>query len=148
MLFFAINVLTLFPKNDTMYYVILYFVEEETLMEYIKVSKAAEKWGISPRRVRTLCAEGKVEGVIRKGKLYMIPETAVKPMDGRLSKTNIIAEIEYKTFIAGQSEYLFLILFFTICTIPLYITTDSLYYKANKFSTVILQKKVKKIKTY
>ena len=65
-------------------------------MEYIKVSKAADKWGISPRRVRTLCAEGKVEGVIRKGKLYMIPETAVKPMDGRLSKTNIIAEIEYK----------------------------------------------------
>ena len=65
-------------------------------MEYIKVSKAAEKWGISPRRVRTLCAEGKVEGVIRKGKLYMIPETAVKPMDGRLSKTNILAEIEYK----------------------------------------------------
>ncbi len=65
-------------------------------MEYIKVSKAAEKWGISPRRVRTLCAEGKVEGVMRKGKLYMIPETAVKPMDGRLSKTNIIAEIEYK----------------------------------------------------
>jgi len=65
-------------------------------MEYIKVSKAAEKWGISPRRVRTLCAEGKVEGVIRKGKLYMIPETTVKPMDGRLSKTNIIAEIEYK----------------------------------------------------
>ena len=28
-------------------------------MEYIKVSKSAEKWGISPRRVRTLCAEGK-----------------------------------------------------------------------------------------
>mgnify|MGYP006974435483 CR=1 FL=1 len=43
MLFFAINMLTLFPKNDTMYYVILHFAEEETLMEYIKVSKAAEK---------------------------------------------------------------------------------------------------------
>ena len=65
-------------------------------MEYIKVSQAAEKWGITPRRVRVLCAEGKIEGVIRKGKLYMIPETAVKPMDGRLSKTNIIAEIEHK----------------------------------------------------
>ena len=58
-------------------------------MEYIKVSKAAENWGISPRRVRILCAEGKIPGVIRKGKLYMIPENAVKPMDGRLSKTNI-----------------------------------------------------------
>ena len=45
-------------------------------MEYIKVSKAAEQWGISPRRVRLLCAEGKVEGAIRKGKLYMIPEDA------------------------------------------------------------------------
>ena len=65
-------------------------------MEYIKVSQAAEKWGITPRRVRVLCVEGKIEGVIRKGKLYMIPETAVKPMDGRLSKTNIIAEIEHK----------------------------------------------------
>ena len=39
-------------------------------MEYIKVSQAAEKWGITPRRVRVLCAEGKIEGVIRKGKLY------------------------------------------------------------------------------
>ena len=30
-------------------------------MEYIKVSQAAEKWGITPRRVRVLCAEGKIE---------------------------------------------------------------------------------------
>ena len=65
-------------------------------MEYIKVAKAAEKWGISPRRVRILCAEGKIEGVIRKGKLYMIPENAQKPRDGRLSKYNILDEIEEK----------------------------------------------------
>ena len=65
-------------------------------MEYIKVSKAAEKWGISPRRVRTLCAEGKVDGVIRKGKLYMIPENAKKPMDGRCGRTGILLEIEKK----------------------------------------------------
>ena len=65
-------------------------------MEYIKVSIAAQKWGISPRRVRVLCAEGKIEGVIRKGKLYMIPETAEKPVDGRLSKLTIFEEIENK----------------------------------------------------
>ena len=65
-------------------------------MEYIKVSQAAEKWGISARRVRILCAEGKVDGVIRKGKLYMIPENAEKPKDGRFSKSNIIDEIEKK----------------------------------------------------
>lgn len=65
-------------------------------MEYIKVVEAAEKWGISSRRVRVLCAEGKIEGVVRKGKLYMIPENATKPMDGRRAKINIMAEIEYK----------------------------------------------------
>lgn len=29
-------------------------------MDYIKVAEAATKWGISPRRVRVLCAEGKI----------------------------------------------------------------------------------------
>lgn len=52
-------------------------------MDYIKVSQAAEKWGLSPRRVRILCAENKISGVIKKGKLYMIPENAPKPIDGR-----------------------------------------------------------------
>ncbi len=65
-------------------------------MEYIKVSKAAEKWGISARRVRVLCAEGKIDGVVRKGKLYMIPENAQKPMDSRLGRTGILKEIENK----------------------------------------------------
>ena len=65
-------------------------------MEYIKVSQAAEKWGISSRRVRILCAEGKIDGVVRKGKLYMIPENAMKPKDGRFSKGSIFDEIEYK----------------------------------------------------
>ena len=59
-------------------------------MEYIRASKAAEKWGISPRRVRILCAEGKIEGVIRKGNLYMVPADAQKPADGRFSKPSIL----------------------------------------------------------
>lgn len=65
-------------------------------MDYMKVSKAAEKWGISTRRVRVLCAEGKIPGVIRKGNLYMIPENAQKPLDGRRSRAGVLAEIEQK----------------------------------------------------
>lgn len=65
-------------------------------MEYIKISQIAEKWGISPRRVRVLCAEGKIPGVIRKGKLYMIPEDAEKPADGRMTRNSIFSEIENK----------------------------------------------------
>lgn len=65
-------------------------------MGYIKVSQAAEKWGISARRVRTLCAEGKIEGVIREGNLYMIPDDAEKPQDGRKSKLKIFDVIDEK----------------------------------------------------
>lgn len=65
-------------------------------MNYIKVSKTAENWGISPRRVRILCAEGKIPGVIRKGKLYMIPENAIKPADGRLARPAVFSIIDAK----------------------------------------------------
>lgn len=65
-------------------------------MEYIKVSKAAEKWGLSARRVRILCAEGKIPGVIRKGNLYMIPEDAERPRDGRFKAPTVFEEIERK----------------------------------------------------
>ena len=57
-------------------------------MEYIKVSEAAIKWGLSARRVRTLCAEGRIGGVIRKGNLYMIPSDAIRPSDARYNKSS------------------------------------------------------------
>ena len=34
-------------------------------MKYLKVSEIAERWGVSPRRVRVLCGEGKIPGVVR-----------------------------------------------------------------------------------
>ncbi len=52
-------------------------------MEYLTVTQAAEKWNISTRRVRLLCANGEIEGVIRKGNLYMIPSDTEKPLDKR-----------------------------------------------------------------
>ena len=51
--------------------------------EYLKVSEAAQKWGISPRRVRVLCNEGRIAGKIRNGNLYMIPGDAEQPKDAR-----------------------------------------------------------------
>ena len=58
-------------------------------MEYLSVTQMAEKWGLSTRRVRLLCADGDIEGVIRKGKKYLIPATAKRPVDRRkLPKQN------------------------------------------------------------
>ena len=55
-------------------------------MKYITVAQAAEQWGISDRRVRILCQQGKIDGVIRKGRAWMIPAGAEKPIDGRTTR--------------------------------------------------------------
>lgn len=52
-------------------------------MDYISVKQAAEKWNISDRRVRILCAEGKIDGVQKNGRAYLIPADTLKPVDGR-----------------------------------------------------------------
>lgn len=56
-------------------------------MEYMSVTEAAQKWGLTARRVRVLCAENRIDGVVRKGKLYMIPADAKKPDDARATKS-------------------------------------------------------------
>lgn len=61
-------------------------------MEYMKVTQTAEQWGISDRRVRDLCRQGKIEGVIKKGRAYLIPRDAVKPADGRALRHMEISE--------------------------------------------------------
>ena len=61
-------------------------------MEYMKVTQAAEQWGISDRRVRILCQQGKIEGVIQKGRSYLIPCDAVKPVDGRTLRHKAVSE--------------------------------------------------------
>ena len=58
-------------------------------MEYLSVTQMAEKWGLSTRRVRLLCADGDIQGVIRQGKKYLIPATTQRPVDRRkLPKQN------------------------------------------------------------
>ena len=46
---------------------------------YITVKEAAEKWGVSPRRVQILCSQDRVKGAYRFGKSWMIPSNAVLP---------------------------------------------------------------------
>ena len=59
--------------------------------------QAAEKWGISDRRVRTLCAGGQIEGAWREGKLWFVPDNASKPADGRIrGKETLLAQVERK----------------------------------------------------
>lgn len=53
-------------------------------MDYMSTKEAAQKWGISERRVRSLCATGKIEGASRCGDwVWSIPKGTQKPADGR-----------------------------------------------------------------
>ena len=52
-------------------------------MDYLKTDEVTAEWGISPRRLQTLCNEGKIAGAIRFGRAWMIPKGAKKPIDGR-----------------------------------------------------------------
>ena len=52
-------------------------------MEYMSAPQAAEKWGISERRVQILCSEKRIPGVSKLGYMWLIPKDAEKPADAR-----------------------------------------------------------------
>ena len=52
-------------------------------MEYISVTKFAEKYGISERTARNYCATGKISGAFLTGKTWNIPTEAALPKRGK-----------------------------------------------------------------
>lgn len=54
---------------------------------FMTTKQAAEKWGLSDRRVRILCTDGKIPGAFQEGRGWKIPADAVKPTDGRFKST-------------------------------------------------------------
>ena len=40
-------------------------------MEYLTTVEMSEKWNITSRRIGVLCAKGRVEGAIKKGKTWL-----------------------------------------------------------------------------
>jgi hypothetical protein len=58
-------------------------------MDGMTVKEAAKKWSISSRQVQLLCAEGRIPGVVRFGRAWVIPSNAEKPKDGRSEKRHL-----------------------------------------------------------
>lgn len=56
-------------------------------MGYLTTTEMSKKWNISSRRIGILCNENRIEGVIKKGNMWLIPEGAKKPEDGRRKST-------------------------------------------------------------
>ena len=51
---------------------------------YRNVKETAKLWGITPRRLQILCAEGRIEGASKLGREWAISINAVKPEDRRI----------------------------------------------------------------
>ena len=52
-------------------------------LEWMSPEQAAEIWGVNKRQVQSLCSQGKVDGVVRLGRSWLIPKNTKKPIDGR-----------------------------------------------------------------
>ena len=59
-------------------------------MDYMSIAEAAKKWGISSRRIQTLCASGRISGAERLGRNWAIPKDAEKPGDARIKSGKYI----------------------------------------------------------
>ena len=46
-------------------------------MDYMNAKEAADKWGLSVRRVQVLCEQGRVDGVERLGNVWLISKLSL-----------------------------------------------------------------------
>ena len=63
------------------------------ISQYILIPEwvtTAEKWGIKQRRIRVLCAEGRISGDYKVGTYWLIPSDAKKPKDERIKSGKYI----------------------------------------------------------
>lgn len=52
-------------------------------MDYLTSAQLTEKWKVSQRRIAVYCKEGRIEGAVLVGRMWMIPKNAKKPEDPR-----------------------------------------------------------------
>lgn len=65
-------------------------------MEYLSVRQVSELWGVSKRRIQTLCTEERIPGAMRVGTFWAIPADAKKPKDERIKSGKYIKNGEEK----------------------------------------------------
>ena len=52
-------------------------------MDYMTLKEAAEKCGVTPRRVNYYCAAGRIPGAVKMAGVWLIPKNVEKPTDRR-----------------------------------------------------------------
>ena len=52
---------------------------------YKKIADISKEWGISERRINTLCLQGRIIGAEKFGNVWAIPVDAERPTDKRVT---------------------------------------------------------------
>lgn len=74
----------------------------------------ANEWDLSKRAVNNLCNKGKISGAIKEGRKWIIPDDAIRPIDGRVSSGKYAKKkdapikplpIGISDYVRAQSEY-------------------------------------------
>lgn len=72
-------------------------------MGYLTAKQFAEKWGISERRIIKLCKEERINGAIKSGMVWEIPEETLKPSDKRSNIYKYI-NVEKRILVVNAEE--------------------------------------------
>ena len=73
-------------------------------MDYMTLKEAAEKWGVTPRRVNYYCAGGRIPGAVKMAGIWLLPKTSEKPLDGRTKQGKELKNAK-DTLISGLIVY-------------------------------------------
>lgn len=68
-------------------------------MEFISAKEAADKWGISQRRVAVLCSEQRIPNATMVGNMWIIPASSEKPIDARHTRYSRSEEKTIRPFL-------------------------------------------------
>lgn len=71
-------------------------------MDYITIKEASENWGVGTRIITVYCVEGRIEGAVKKGHLWLIPKNALKPPDKRRKK--VVAQNDKESAVCKESS--------------------------------------------
>ena len=72
-------------------------------MQYLTAKQFSEIWGITERRIIKLCNENRINGAIKNGMIWTIPEDTLKPSDKRFNIYKYI-NIEKRVMIVNCKE--------------------------------------------
>lgn len=53
------------------------------MIEYLTTTEMSKLWNLSSRRIGVLCVEGRIDGAIKKGKMWLLLADATRPADAR-----------------------------------------------------------------